>query len=978
MPISTQRTREVEEEFKPMKVRLGYSMGNDSLRCAVFNTQSICNKCPQLMVHTVDHDVDVILLSETWLKSKKNEVTAMTEEQGYKLHHTPRKNRAKETGGGVGVLVKKSLTTKQIKVKQFQSFEHCVVKVCLKDSKWITFIAIYRLDYEGMDSFLTDFTELLEMYTASDEKFVIGGDINIHCDVVDDRSTIQLNELLSAFNLTQSIGTSTHQRGHTIDVVITHQDDGIISDIDVRDINISDHYFISFSVNVSVPKSYYKTITFHKKLDNEIFRNHLTTTLNELNLGTDFRDSMLQYNTKLGSLYTQLSPEVTKQIKVVAGAPWFDSEYAELRKQRRKAEKVYKRTRNPEDREAYHEIRAKTTKLAKEKKEEYYVRKIQGASNKTKELFKVINTLTDKEKVVILPKGNSDSELANNFLQFFKNKITKIRESFKVKNSQRSTSKLPENLIPLSIFEPATEDEIRTIVMSYTIKSSPEDPLPANLLKDNLDLLLPYWVILVNLSLSTGSMECLKSSVVGPLLKEADDLMDTDEYKNYRPVSNLIFLGKLIERCVATRLEKHMKINLLESKHEYGYKTGHSTEMLLVNVVDDLLTAFDKKQATVLLLLDLSAAFDTVDQDKLLSILENEIGITGIAYTWFESYLRGRTQRVKVNNCYSEVTSLDYGLTQGSVLGPPLFNIYVRPFYSFVHALQFNVEGFADDHQLFKHFFPMFQTQVLSSEINNCLKAVSEWMSTFFLKLNKSKTKILVLGPFSVLSEIEIHGMFMEDQCIRFVTSAKNLGVWLDENLDFKVHIRKVVSSCFMVIRDISKIKKFLPQESLCIVVCSLVLSILDYCNALYYNLNASEIKMLQSVQNAAIRLISGGHKYDRKSITPLFEKHHWLRIRERIVFKLCLLVHKCVLGIAPESLKDKIVPLPHQRTHKLLEKKFESDYGKRSFSCAGPKLWNNLPASIRTEKDTTKFKKSLKSYLMTDAEDFHSRVLMR
>ena len=89
MPISTQRTREVEEEFKPMKVRLGYSMGNDSLRCAVFNTQSICNKCPQLMVHTVDHDVDVILLSETWLKSKKNEVTAMTEEQGYKFITPP-------------------------------------------------------------------------------------------------------------------------------------------------------------------------------------------------------------------------------------------------------------------------------------------------------------------------------------------------------------------------------------------------------------------------------------------------------------------------------------------------------------------------------------------------------------------------------------------------------------------------------------------------------------------------------------------------------------------------------------------------------------------------------------------------------------------------------------------------------------------------------------------------------------------------
>ena len=829
-----------------------------------------------------------------------------------------------------------------------------------------------------MVCFLTDFTELLEIYTASNDKFVIGGDVNIHCDLADDRNTIQLNELLSAFNLTQSIGAPTHQKGHTLDIVVTHLEESLISDIYVREIDISDHYLITFSVDVTVPRSYYKTITFRRKLDNEIFRGRLIPTLDMLNMDMDFGDCMLQYNTKLEHLYTQLSPEVTKQIKIVPSAPWFDAEYAELRKQRRKAEKTYKRTGDPEDRRAYRDLRSKATALAKEKKEACYVKKIQEASSKPKELFKVIKTLTDKEKVVILPKGNSDAELANNFLQYFKNKIFKIRESFKVPDSKRCMSQLPRNLIPLSLFEEATEDEVRSIVMSFTVKSSPEDPLPANVLKENLDVLLPYWVILVNLSLSTGSMECLKSSVVGPLLKEADDLVDSDEYKNYRPVSNLAFLGKLIERCVATRLDKHMKANQLESKNEYGYKTGHSTELLLVNVVDDLLSAFDKNQVTVLLLLDLSAAFDTVDQDMLLSILLNEIGVSGTAYKWFESYLKGRTQRVKVNNTYSEVTSLDYGLTQGSVLGPPLFNIYVRSFYSFVHALKFNVEGFADDHQLFKHFYPMFQTQVLGSEVNNCLKAVSEWMSTFFLKLNKSKTKILVLAPFSVLNEIEIHGMFMEDKCIRFVNSAKNLGIWLDENLDFKVHIKKVVSSCFMVIRDISKIKKFLPEESLCIVVCALILSKLDYCNALYYNLNASEIRMLQSVQNAAIRLISGGHKYDRKSITPLFEKHHWLRIRERIVFKLCLLVHKCVLGIAPESLVEKITRLPHQRTQKLVEKKFQSEYGKRSFSCAGPKLWNNLPTSIRMEKDTAKFKKALKSYLMINAEDFHSKVLMR
>ena len=176
----------------------------------------------------------------------------------------------------------------------------------------------------------------------------------------------------------------------------------------------------------------------------------------------------------------------------------------------------------------------------------------------------------------------------------------------------------------------------------------------------------------------------------------------------------------------------------------YGYKEGHSTELLLLKVVDELLTAFDKKKATVLLLLDLSAAFDTVDQNKLLHILHYDIGLKGTVFKWFGSFIRGRSQRVKINESYSDVEMLHYGLAQGSVLGPPLFNIYIRPLYPYIETLNFEIEGFADDHQLFKSFLPLFQSEVLGHGINECLQAVENWMNEFFLKLNKTKTKILV------------------------------------------------------------------------------------------------------------------------------------------------------------------------------------------------------------------------------------------
>ena len=180
-----------------------------------------------------------------------------------------------------------------------------------------------------------------------------------------------------------------------------------------------------------------------------------------------------------------------------------------------------------------------------------------------------------------------------------------------------------------------------------------------------------------------------------------------------------------------------------------------------------------------------------------------------------------------------------------------------------------------------------------------------------------------------------------------------------------------------MVIRGIYKIKYFLPKEYLCTIVCSLVLSLLDYCNALYYGLNSKEIALLQSAQNAAIRLIGGGRKYDRQSLTPLYNELHWLRIRERIVFKLCLIVHKCVWGLGPESY-DEMIVMKNSRTLKLVEKKFDTGYGKRAFSCAGPKLWNCLPMNVREEKNTESFKKLLKSLLMREADEFYRRVNMR
>ena len=187
----------------------------------------------------------------------------------------------------------------------------------------------------------------------------------------------------------------------------------------------------------------------------------------------------------------------------------------------------------------------------------------------------------------------------------------------------------------------------------------------------------------------------VRSSVIDPLLKKMG--LDVEGRKNYRPVNNLVSLSKLIERIVKARIEEHMEQHSLHNKRAFGYKKHHSTETMMVGAVNDILTGFDENKCTVMVFLDLSAAFDTIDIKKLLTILEEEIGLGGTALKWCESFLTNRTQRVKIDGQYSEELEVKYGSVQGSVLGPKFFNIYVRSQPEVFLKSGFKTSSFADD-----------------------------------------------------------------------------------------------------------------------------------------------------------------------------------------------------------------------------------------------------------------------------------------
>ena len=514
----------------------------------------------------------------------------------------------------------------------------------------------------------------------------------------------------------------------------------------------------------------------------------------------------------------------------------------------------------------------------------------------------------------------------------------------------------------MTTFKLVTEAEVMTIIKEFGIKTSMEDPIPSKLLQSSIDVVLPVMTELINKSLQEGSVEGVKESVIDPLLKKTE--LDIDEKKNYRPVNNLLFFSKMVERVVSDQLNKHMVKNALHESTQFGYKEFHNTETMMLGVIDEVLRGFDENLATVVIFLDLSAAFDTIDVEKLLEIMQEEIGVGGVVLQWFRSFLQNRTQKVKIDNMYSESLNVPCGAPQGSVLGPKIFNINVRSQPMVFKRCMFSTSSFADDSNGRKQFALTFQFHVMNTEITNCLRSIIDWSNAHFMKINPDKTEIMLLRPASLNKEVIINGIIFEGDCIRFSNEVKNVGVWIDKNLIMDKHINFIVSHCYKILKDIGRIKKCLQQSHLENLVHAVVSSRLDYCNSLFANIGKSNLQKLQKVQNSAAKLILG--KRRRDSASTALRELHWLNIESRITFKLLLLVHKVLRGRCSSnlSLEYKGFNGRPEDYLKLRTPNFKTVYGTRVFAFNGSRLWNALPTHIRAEEDIDEYKRRIKTLL--------------
>ena len=509
--------------------------------------------------------------------------------------------------------------------------------------------------------------------------------------------------------------------------------------------------------------------------------------------------------------------------------------------------------------------------------------------------------------------------------------------------------------------------DVLKLISKSAAKSCGLDPMPTSLIKEHAATLAPTITQIVNQSLLTGEFPSeLKQAVVTPLLKNTS--LDPNILKHYRPVSNLHYISKIVEKVVAKQLSEHLLNNSLYEPYQSAYRTHHSTESALVRVSNDILHAIDNKQSVILVLLDMSAAFDTIDHKILLNMLDERYGIGGTAHQWFQSYLSDRSQAVFILGMSSDSQPVNIGVPQGSVLGPVLFTLYSAPIADIARRHGLRVHLYADDTQLYVSF-SSGEAAVTVARVERCVAEIKDWLVAHKLKLNDDKTVIMEIFSPRVASTLSGCHVQIGEEPISLSETARNLGVIIDQHFNMQDHIKKVCRSAYYHLRNIARVRSIIPQKTAETLVHAFITSRLDYCNALLYGLPAYAISRLQSVQNSAARVVTRSRKYDH--ITPILQDLHWLPVQERIVFKILMMTWRALHGLAPDYISELVTPyVPGRRLRSANENLLVvpasrlRSFGDRRFVHAAPTLWNALPLNIRKAQSLTQFKSLLKTHL--------------
>lgn len=964
-------------------------MSDDCINIISYNARSVNKKTAGITEFLNSHNCDICFICESWIDNDFTSIISEFNDFGYEVLLKGRKNKR---GGGLCVLYKNDLDVKKCVIKmKLKTFE--VMEVTIKGVSSILRVStIYRtgiMSSDDFDDFLSELDGYLDSLVQKQGKNIICGDMNIHVEKSDDRQVSEFLRFMNTYNFCQMVVSPTHINDGILDLVFVNDNDHLLkqsvsSSIVVHDVLnsvSSDHFFIEYKVPFSKNAKHNDLIHIsyrnYSDINIGLFKSDLVESLSSLSLYSPGNLSIYveQFERVLLDAMDKHAPILNKTVKKKRNN-FTTPEIISLRRKRRKAERQYRRWRKSEDLAGFHNLKKSVLKAVYNSRNKFYSSKLAKSKGKQKETYQIFNKLIGKHQgKKTLPEHTDEKELANQFKDFFHSKIQKVRKNIIEDLSHYDETDLSitccDENTNFTTFSELNNKQIMEFIKVMPNKFCSLDILPPWLVLEVVEVILPYLNIIISASLNEGVFpQSYKLAHVKPLLKKSD--VDKDLLPNYRPVSNLSYFSKLLERIVLAQLNDYLNKNEMFSKYQSAYRKLHSCETALTKITDDILRFLDAGKCAFILFLDLSAAFDTLDHNLLLDILQTKFGISGQVLKWFKSYISSRQYRVEIGKSLSDLIAILFGVPQGSILGPILFIMYISELDKIARLFGLKVHCFADDAQLYIAFEAIDIIPTIET-IESCLETIKMWMTKMFLKLNEDKTQLLVISPTKSLVKSNLNcALRFNDYVLCCDTEASNLGVKFDSSMSFDQQVSNIVSSGYSTLKNLWNIASSLTVDLKLQLVHSLIISKIDYSNTLLLATSKGNRQRLQKLLNSSVRFIYNltGERYSNP-ITPYLKELHILPVEYRVKYKIALFVYKCVYGLAPSYLTN----LVHQKVSNynlhsmndlyLLDSDFKpkTHFGRSSFSFNGPMIWNSLPTDLKTCVNILNFKKGLKTH---------------
>ena len=860
------------------------------------NVRTLTNKIEKMRENISFYEkFDVLLLNETnCIKEKLPNGISDIKLPGFHdpIVQNPVRNSGK--GGGLALYVNKRVCSDESDIVPFcpyseeenKSGEFQFVKLleCKGQRKTVILGNVYRTPSKSPEKFNNYFNIILQKLNtnryANKIKYIVG-DFNQDLIKHDDNLDCQ-NLIDNAHNhgFVQLVSRPTRITDHSttlIDHVYTNNLDSAIS-CNIITLDLSDHLatHTKISLGTSTRASRIAAANSTKndsemRIFNEANHENFKALINsetwheiseDMDAQTAYNKFEETYLKHYNNAYPLKCNRVRRKNERVNPKPWILPWLEDACARKQNAYHTFVKTPSPENKAKYEKLNLfceKHVEIAKTKYRKTYFNKFQHDSRKQ---WQMINSLLGrKKKNSNLHKltncdgttANSPSDIADTFNKYFSSIANNLKQSSGENLAQSNNTNSYENFlngtVSRSIYlNKVYAGEVHNIINNFKNKSTRDTKIEALKIANTSHVFTSVLAEVINKSFDQGVFpQELKIAKVVPIHKEGS----RSQVGNYRPISLLMTFSKIYEKLMHCRILKFLESNNSLFEMQYGFRPRRSCEHALLNAQNTLLESLSKRQVSLLLLIDFSKAFDMVEHSILLKKLEH-YGIRGVALKWMESYLNGRKQYVTINGHNSTTRDMEYGVPQGSILGPLLFIIYINDIPGTASFAKFIL--YADDANI---ILTADTIEAISSQLTILIENLVKWVKSNGLALNLKKTKYMV---FSRSRNTDLPSpLIIEKTAIKRESETRFLGVIIDESLNWTKHVNTVLSKASRYIGIMYKIKKYLPLTARLQIYHSFVQSHLNYCSLVWGFTCKSNIEALFSKQKKGLRAVIPG-----------------------------------------------------------------------------------------------------------------------